>query len=272
MFRIGGRTVFEWQIRRIKELFPGVGDPDRDLLYWIGHNLNDLPKGAEGWFAVPNWRKYPEIFGVRYDDAAEKALLALKDVLGGAFITDIKYLAAKWEAKAVPAWKQLLLRLHPLRLPFQYLREGKLKEALMLEIIAKQKNSGILLFPAQFGLAHAGEATDRVMSDVKRKKEFCLGAFENAVMLSLCSERLGSKDDLFLDCGGDELYLGSHIDSFIREVYFARRDDATVDLSWKAAVEGSEARAYSGASTLFFDDPEAVFNRCFEMIKQQYWK
>ena len=59
------------QTNRLRDLWSGVGYVNQDLLTRIEKGEVKLPEGAEGWFAVPNWIKHPQIFGSTYGEAVQ---------------------------------------------------------------------------------------------------------------------------------------------------------------------------------------------------------
>ncbi len=246
------------QIKVLKEFFPGIEDPNPELYSWVLQGLSKMPAGAEGWFAVPNWRKYPAIFGDRYDTAAEAAFAVLKRVRGGMF-RESEYMSEEQSQQPPSRIAKFFSRMRQLGPGFQHLRESRLKEAAMLELIVKQKDAGILIFPAQFGKLHGGESIDRALRN-QGKGEFGLGAFEIAVMLVMHQKRLESSDDLAIDCAGDEVYPWKH-SSEHRWAYFSFQGD-TILIDRKSIAD--DARSFSGSATFFFDNPQAVIERAFE--------
>ena len=168
------------QCNQLRILFSGIGFPNQDLLAQIEKGEVELPKNAEGWFAIPNWMKNPTIFGATYSEALEKVLSCIKQTRNGTFENyregqlDEKHL--RQSARTVMFWKQL-------------------SEA--------QGNPDILIVPAQFGIRHRGRSVRRAR-EVFLTNEFGLGAFAVGIMVLTHPERLQHYDDLWVDCAGDE--------------------------------------------------------------------
>ena len=74
------------QVNRLRELFPGLDYANEDLLAQIEKGEAKLPTNAEGWFAIPNWRKNPKIFGSTYSDSVQKILDRLSETRKGFFL------------------------------------------------------------------------------------------------------------------------------------------------------------------------------------------
>lgn len=135
-----------------------------------------LPEGAEGWFAIPRW----QLIAPTYGEAVERVI------------------------------ELLISKAYGLR--FENLNEGRLgpknlrqstKSVGMWEKLEKEQKSDILVIPAQFGVRHRGRSVRRARA-VMSKTEFGLGAFAVGVMLLTHPHRFQNKDDLFIDCAGDE--------------------------------------------------------------------
>jgi len=168
------------QTNRLRELFSGLGFANQDLLQQIENGQVKLPKGAEGWFAIPNWMKNPGIFGETYAEAVQKVLIMIKQARDGKFynyregLIDNKHL--RQSAKALEAWKQ---------------------------VAEAQGNPDILIVAGQFGLRHRGRSVRRARV-VMTSGEFGLGAFAIGCMLLTHPKRLMNYNDLWIDCAGDE--------------------------------------------------------------------
>lgn len=173
------------QCEVLRKLFPGLGTAmdiaeDSRVIHQFGlGNIPDLPF-AEGWFAIPNWVKHPEIFGTTYAEAVVEALDVLKTARNGAFYNyregQITNKRVRQTAKKLKAFDQLS---------------------------KEQGDPDILTVPAQFGLRHAGRSVHRATVKFARN-EFGLGAFANIIMAITHPERLQHYDDLWIDCNGDE--------------------------------------------------------------------
>jgi len=170
------------QCNQLRILFPGIGFANQDLQARIEKGEVKLPKHAEGWFAIPNWKKNPKIFGSTYSEAVQNVLNAINKARKGAFYNyrdgeiDEKHL--RQSARSVKFWDDL----------------------------AKQQgDADILIIAAQFGLRHRGRSVRRarvVMEDTAG--EVGLGAFAIGIMILTHPERLKNVDDLWIDCAGDE--------------------------------------------------------------------
>jgi len=170
------------QCNQLRILFPGIGFANRDLEARIDKGEVELSKNAEGWFAIPNWMKNPNIFGSTYSQAVQKVLDTISTAHKDKFqnyrkgLIDEKHI--RQSARSVEFWEQLA-------------------EA--------QGNPDILIVPAQFGIRHRGRSVRRarvVMEDASG--EFGLGAFAVGCMILTHPERLQHYDDLWIDCAGDE--------------------------------------------------------------------
>jgi hypothetical protein len=168
------------QTNLLRKLFPGIRVASPSLLMQVENGEVELPAGAEGWFAIPNWMKCPDIFGKTYTEAVQKVLDTIKKERGGQFcnrregLIDDKHL--RQSARSVEAWKK---------------------------IADAQGNPDILIVAGQFGLRHKGRSVRRAR-EVFAENEFGLGAFAVGCMLSTHPKRLENYDDLWIDCLGDE--------------------------------------------------------------------
>jgi hypothetical protein len=170
------------QMNRLRELFPGLGYANQELLAKIEQGEVELPKHAEGWFAIPNWMKNPEIFGSTYSEAVQKVLDTIKKKLDRKFYN---YRAGEVDEK--------------------HLRQSARSEQFWKNLAETQGNPDILFVAAQFGIRHRGRSVRRtlvVMGDTS--DEFGLGAFAIGIMLLTNPIRLKHYDDLWIDAPGDE--------------------------------------------------------------------
>lgn len=168
------------QCNRLRELFPGIGFANLDLLTQIEEGKIPLPDGAEGWFAIPNWAKNPGIFGSTYSGALGKVLDTIKQTRNGKFYN---YRDGQIDEKR--------------------LRQSAQSQKFWAELVDAQGNPDILIVPAQFGIHHRGRSVRRAR-EVFAGNESGLGAFAIGVMLLTHPERLQHFDDLWIDCAGDE--------------------------------------------------------------------
>jgi hypothetical protein len=168
------------QCNKLRELLPGLGFANLDLLGKIQAGEVSLPEGAEGWFAIPNWMANPEIFGATYSQAVQKILDTLKQTRNGHFYN----------------WREG-------QIVEQQLRRSARTIEFWTKLSESQSNPDILLVPAQFGLRHRGRSTRRA-TEFFVGNEFGLGAFAVGSMLLTHSERLAHYYDLYVDATGDE--------------------------------------------------------------------
>lgn len=158
------------QTNLLRQLFPGIGFADEQLA------TRDLPKGAEGYFAIPRW----ETLAPTYGEAVQKVLDMIKKTRNGKLYNYC-------EGKLGP----------------QYLRQHAKTSKAFQVLGDQQKGYDILVVPCQFGLRHRGRSVRRAR-EVMIASEFALGAFANGIMILTHPERLQHDNDLWIDGGGDE--------------------------------------------------------------------
>lgn len=168
------------QCDKLRVLFPGIGYASNDFLARVEKNEVELPKHAEGWFAIPNWKKNPAIFGSTYAEALLKVLTVIKETRRGKFYN----------------YREGQITEHRLR-------QSARTEKFFADLTEAQGNPDILIVPAQFGLRHRGRSVRRAR-EVFAANEFGLGAFAAGIMILTHPERLMHFDDLWIDCAGDE--------------------------------------------------------------------
>lgn len=182
------------QTNILRQLFPGVGFANEKLAEYFS------PPSAEGWFAIPRWQSIAKT----YNEAVQKALDLIKKQRRGNFYN---YYEGRLGAH---------LRQH----------ERTTKK---LEVLAEaQKGYDILVVAAQFGLRHRGRSVRRAR-EVFMGSEFGLGAFEIACMILTHQDRLANRDDLWIDCAGDEYTLDE--DSVFSSAPFFRFHDGEVEFA-----------------------------------------
>lgn len=182
------------QVRRLQELFPGIGNANQGLLAQIESGNALVPSNQEGFFAFPHWKTVAPTYG----EAVQKVFNLLGQTLSGKF-TNYR------EGKLGP----------------NYLQETD-RKAWYMQQIQEEQGSDILIVPAQFGLKHRGRSVRRALA-VMDGNEFGLGAFEIGIMLLLHPERLAHYDDLYIDCPGDKVSPGGD-GTFPSAPYFEFRD------------------------------------------------
>lgn len=163
------------QIKEIANIF-GL-DPSKALKYV--KNLPVLPKGSEGWFAIPRW----QMIAPTYVEAVEKVFEEF-------------------------ASKQEFYNGLDDQLGMKYLRQHARTVKLMEKLVDIQNHADILIVPAQFGLRHKGRSVNRAR-EIFVSNEFGLGAFAVGIMLLTHPERVvhGEQiniEQLYIDCAGDE--------------------------------------------------------------------
>jgi len=163
------------QTNRLRQLFPGIGFADDKL------REAPLPKGAEGWFAIPRWQS----FGATYKVALEKVLAKLAETRTDSFYN--------YRAGALGPG---------------YLRQTDRKIRMMEKIGEAQEGYDILVVGAQFGLRHRGRSVRRAC-EVFVGNEFGFGAFEVGIMSLTHPERFVRWEQLHTDCAGDEYSPGA---------------------------------------------------------------
>ena len=170
------------QCGKLRELFPGLGFANQDLQIRIDKGEIKLPANAEGWFAIPNWRKNPDIFGSTYSQAVQKVLDTIKKTRDGAFYN---YRNGEVDEK--------------------HLRQSARSEQFWGELAKAQGDADILILAAQFGIRHRGRSVRRARVIIEdTTSEFGLGAFAVGSMLLTNPIRLQYHKDLWIDCPGDE--------------------------------------------------------------------
>ncbi|MEK7478171.1 MAG: hypothetical protein AAB645_02270 [Patescibacteria group bacterium] len=184
------------QTNRLRELFPGIGFANQDLLTQIEKGEVRLPKHAEGWFAIPNWMKNPQIFGATYSEVVLTVLETIKQARGGKFYN---YREGQIDE--------------------EHLRQSARMQEFWKNLSATQGDPDILIVPAQFGIRHRGRSVRRAR-EVFLAGEFGLGAFAIGIMILMHPERLQNEDDLRIDCAGDEFDDPGGVASFGRAPCF----------------------------------------------------
>ena len=170
------------QANDLRALFPGLGFANLDLQKQIEDGKVALPTGAEGWPAIPNWMKNPEIFGKTYSEVVQTALNAIKKARQGKFFN-------YREGQIIE--KQL--------------RQSAKSQKFWQDLATAQGNPDILIIAAQFGIRHRGRSDRRALEVIAGTPgEFGLGAFAVGIMILTHPERLMNYDDLWIDCSGDE--------------------------------------------------------------------
>ena len=206
------------QCQILRTLFPGLGTAAgpfeaTNLVHQFGAgNIAGAPY-AEGWFAVPNWAKHPEIFGRKYAEAVQKMLGVLKRATDGKFCN---------------YWEDCINE--------RRLRQLDRTEKSFRKVSEVQGNPDILVFPAQFGLRHRGRSVRRARA-IMSQCEYGLGAFAVGCMLLTHPERLKDYDDLWIDLPGDEFDTEDE-GEFSHSLFFANDDRIVFDTTAVNTVDG----------------------------------
>ncbi len=162
------------QVTRLKELYPEL--KDADIV-----EPGELPKSAEGWFAIPNIWKDDSLLSGTYNDNVVRVVDLLKQDRNGNI------------------YNRRDIQLCPERL-----RQSAHTEATMRKLSEEQGHPDILVIAAQFGLQHRGRSVRRAREVMVDQGQYGLGAFAIGVMLLAHPERLQHYYDLKIDCAGDE--------------------------------------------------------------------
>lgn len=182
------------QVARLKTLYPQLKDVEVS-------EPGELPKGAEGWFTIPNIWKDDSLLTGNYNDNVVGVLGLIKQDRDGAF--------------------------HNYRdgqLGPERLRQSARAEATMRKLSEEQGHPDILVIAAQFGLQHRGRSVRRAREVMVDQGQYGLGAFAIGVMILTHPERLQHCDDLWIDCAGDEFDDPDADDRFGRAPYFGFYD------------------------------------------------
>lgn len=211
------------QCNQLRILFSGIGFCNQDLLAQIEKGEVELPKHAEGWFAIPNWMKNPKIFGATYNEALLKVLDTINQARNGKFCN---YREGQLNEKR--------------------LRQSARTQKFFAELAKAQGDPDILIVPAQFGIRHRGRSVRRAR-EVFLTNEFGLGAFAVGIMILTHPERLMNYDDLWIDCGGDEFDAPDSDVRFGHAPYFLFHGD---EVEFDTSYVGPAHDSYGSASGL----------------------
>lgn len=164
------RSITE-QTNRLRELIHGAGFADEKLAE------TELLPGAEGHFAILRWQS----IAATYPEACQKLMDLAEKVYG---------------KKRFKNWLEG-------RLDAKHLRQGQRSIAKFRALGEQQKGYDILVVQGQLGLRHAGcsprRADERFLGN-----EFGLGLFGNLCIILTHPERLSTREELWIDCTGDE--------------------------------------------------------------------
>jgi len=160
------------QVAILQRLFPGIGFANEKIAE------RPLPKGAEGWFAIPRW----QILAPTYGEAVRKVV-----VMNERIRKDEGYSHYKCS------------------LPFgpEYLRQLQETVQVFQKFGDTQKGYDILVVPANFGIRHRGRSVRRAL-EVMNANEVGLGTFAVGIMLLTNPKREVVEEQLHIKCAGDE--------------------------------------------------------------------
>ncbi len=171
------------QIKKLRQVFPRLGGTNQKL-YLLAKDggLDYLPRGAEGWFAIPNiWKPGSlPLIGTTYQDFTWKVIRTLDVISEGS------------DKNSTPC--------DPLRQEVSTMR-------FLEELSKKQGNPEILILPCQFGMRHLGYSVNDVRAETRKNSHECgLGVFASMCMLMTHPKRLKSGRDISFNCPGDTWY------------------------------------------------------------------
>ena len=175
------------QTNRLCELIPGVGYADEQIAE------GELPKNAEGWFAIPKWQSVAPT----YAEAVQKVFELIKKTHGKFY------------------------NYRDGQITNERLRQSTKTQGVLDQFAEAQKGYDILVIPAQFGILHRGRSVRRALEVMVDQGQFGLGAFAIGIMLLTHPERLDNYDDLYIDCAGDEFDDPDIVASFSRAPCFS---------------------------------------------------
>ena len=135
------------QVQILKDLFPCNFSLQCSNTIDSLVTTNQVPQGAEGYFAIPKW----QLLGETYHEACRVVLYTLAKRQGEYYFShDIKFDDE------------------------QSLRQSEYKVSSLQKIIEAQKGHDILIVSAQFGLLHKGRSVRRAI-ELMGSNEFGLG-------------------------------------------------------------------------------------------------
>ena len=172
------------QTNILRQLFPGIGLADEKLAE------QPLPPNAEGWFAIPKWQTIAPTYG----EAVEKVL-------------------------AMIGSKRKFYNYRDGQLGSDHLRQHGKSAKMFLKLGDEQKDHDILVVPCQFGLHHNGRSVRRAR-EVFMGNEFGPGAFAIGIMVLTHPERLVRREQLRVDCAGDEFSSGADGDFSYAPIFY----------------------------------------------------
>ncbi|MFZ2038788.1 MAG: hypothetical protein WAV11_02530 [Minisyncoccia bacterium] len=159
------------QVSNLVKFFPELRSADERLIE------QPLPPNAEGWFAIPRRKKIAS----NYVEAVKRVFDLIAISRNGKFKNCCEDKMDK-----------------------QYFRQLDRTKDIFQRIGCEQKDHDILLIPGQFGILYRGNPVHRTLKGMD-SSEYPFDTFTTAIMLFNHPERLNHYEDLWIDCGGDEL-------------------------------------------------------------------
>jgi len=206
------------QVKKLGEIFGRdffLPDEARSYVY-------EVPKNADGMFAIPRWESIASTYG----DAVEMLIAILeKQLFGGKF----------------------LITREP-----HMLQESERTRRALEAISSEQKDFQILFVPAQLGVLHRGRSVRRVR-ELLGPDEFGLGVFQAGCILLTHPERFNEYKNLFLDCAGDECLPDEGENGFASSpVFDLDKQGRMVSLY---GIRNSQYHRHCGSATGFISRP-----------------
>lgn len=174
-----GTKSIEQQIAAVAEIY--CLDPTQALKYV--KNLPELPKGAEGWFAVPSDEAIAKLFP-SITDKAERYCAMLHLIIGKIAASRKFYNYREGQINA------------------EHLRQLQ-RTAEMLANVAETQPGDILIIAAQLGLRHRGRSVRRAR-ECFIANEFGLCPVIIGTVVLTHPERFTDSSELDVDCAGSE--------------------------------------------------------------------
>jgi hypothetical protein len=218
-----GPKSLDRQVQDLALKFRGIGEPHRKLFEYANNNWLPLPKGAEGWFAVPNWQKRSDLFRGTYGEAVLSAI----------------------------GHRELMFS--PELVAQGNLYQTERTEQAFRLLCDSQGNPDILLFPAQFGRKYRGY-TIRKVRQIMAEGEFGMNTFGAATMVYTHSYRLFHYEQILsVDAIGDAFEYPDMPDDHFSVTFFGRNGKSFVGTNgtrmlcdWLGPVTGYQPILPSG--------------------------
>lgn len=194
------------QVGSLRKFFPSLGTVDESIA------SKPLPVGAKEWFAIPRY----ELVAARYNDAVQKILDLIKKDCKGNFHN----------------WREG--RLGP-----QYLRQTEHAVQLWKKFSEEQRGHDILIFPARFIFRDPNKSAPRVRTATNSWDLGRLGAFAVGIAILTHRKHLKRRDDLWIDCHGDQYSLVAN-GQFTRVPSFGLRGTSWIGFNIDWSMEDIE--------------------------------